>query len=48
MRESLAELPYHPHIQHVNPASTFWYLSAAPELLELVAGRLDSTMEGLA
>jgi integrase len=36
------------YLGHVNPASTFWYLSAAPELLELVAGRLDSTMEGLA
>jgi integrase len=36
------------YMGHVNPASTFWYLSAAPELLELVAGRLDSTMEGLA
>ena len=22
---------------HVNPASTFWYLTAAPELLQLVA-----------
>ena len=36
------------YLGHVNPASTFWYLSAAPELLELVAARLDSTMEGLA
>ncbi len=33
---------------HVNPASTFWYLTAAPELLGLVAQRLDATMEGLA
>ena len=33
---------------HVNPASTFYYLTAAPELLQLVANRLDSTMEGLA
>ena len=45
---SPVELPYHPHIQHVDPASTFWYLTAAPELLALVADRLDSTMEGLA
>ena len=26
---------------HVGPASTYWYLSAAPELLALVAERLD-------
>jgi integrase/recombinase XerD len=32
------------YMGHVNPASTFWYLTAAPELLELVAQRLDSTM----
>ena len=36
------------YLGHVNPASTYWYLAAAPELLALVAGRLDSTMEGLA
>ncbi len=36
------------YMGHVNPASTFWYLTAAPELLQLVADRLDSTMEGLA
>lgn len=36
------------YMGHVNPASTFWYLTAAPELLALVADRLDSTMEGLA
>jgi integrase len=35
------------YLGHVNPASTFWYLTAAPELLALVAQRLDSTMEGL-
>ncbi len=33
---------------HVNPASTFWYLTAAPELLALAADRLDPTLEGLA
>jgi integrase/recombinase XerD len=32
---------------HVNPASTFWYLTASPELLGLVAARLESTIEGL-
>jgi integrase/recombinase XerD len=36
------------YMGHVNPASTFWYLTAAPELLVLVADRLDSTVEGLA
>ena len=33
---------------HVNPASTFWYLHAAPELLALAADRLDPALEGLA
>lgn len=27
---------------HVHPGSTYWYLSAAPELLNLVAARLDA------
>jgi integrase/recombinase XerD len=36
------------YMGHVNPASTFWYLTAAPELLAFVADRLDSTLEGLA
>lgn len=36
------------YMGHANPASTFWYLHAAPELLQLVADRLDSTMEELA
>jgi integrase/recombinase XerD len=31
---------------HVNPASTYWYLSAAPELLGLAAVRLEDTFEG--
>ncbi len=35
------------YMGHVDPASTFWYLSAAPELLALVADRLDPTLEGL-
>lgn len=35
------------YLGHVNPASTFYYLHAAPELLGLVAQRLDATMEGL-
>lgn len=30
------------YLGHVHPGSTYWYLSAAPELLTLVAGRLDA------
>ena len=26
---------------HLNPANTYWYLQAAPELLTLVADRLE-------
>lgn len=29
---------------HVNPAHTYWYLQAAPELLELVAARLEPAL----
>ncbi len=29
------------YLGHVNPAGTFWYLSAAPELMSLAADRLD-------
>ena len=29
------------YLGHVEPASTYWYLSAAPELMALAAGRLD-------
>ena len=28
------------YLGHVNPASTYWYLSAAPELMQLAADRL--------
>ncbi len=35
------------YLGHVTPASTFWYLTAAPELLELVADRLEPTIERL-
>ena len=31
---------------HVNPSSTYWYLTGVPELLELVADRLDSGTAG--
>jgi len=26
---------------HVDPGATYWYLSAAPELLDLAGGRLE-------
>jgi integrase/recombinase XerD len=29
------------YLGHANPAGTYWYLSAAPELMELAAARLD-------
>jgi integrase/recombinase XerD len=32
---------------HVNPTSTYWYLEAVPELLELIARRLDRLAEEL-
>ena len=34
------------YLGHVNPASTYWYLSASPELMELAAGRLDERFGG--
>lgn len=33
------------YLGHVAPHSTYWYLSAAPELLELIADRLDAMSE---
>jgi hypothetical protein len=30
------------YLGHVHPGNTYWYLSAAPELLSLVAARLDA------
>jgi integrase/recombinase XerD len=35
------------YMGHVNPASTYYYLTAAPELLALAARRLEPTPEGL-
>lgn len=32
---------------HVDPASTYWYLQAAPELLALAAARLEPTLQEL-
>jgi integrase len=34
------------YLGHVHPANTYWYLSAAPELLTLVAARLDAAETG--
>jgi len=34
------------YLGHVDIASTYWYLSAVPELLSLVAGRLDGEHGG--
>ena len=30
------------YLGHVHPANTYWYLSGAPELLNLAAARLDA------
>ncbi len=32
------------YLGHVSPSATYWYLTAVPELLELVAERLDDTV----
>lgn len=32
------------YLGHVNPADTYWYLSAAPELMELAAERLSASI----
>jgi integrase/recombinase XerD len=32
------------HNGHVEPSSTYWYLTAAPELLALAAKRLETTL----
>jgi hypothetical protein len=34
------------YMGHVCPASTYWYLSAAPELMELAARRLEGMFGG--
>jgi hypothetical protein len=33
------------YLGHVSPDSTYWYLSAAPELMQLAAGRLQRHTE---
>jgi hypothetical protein len=35
------------YLGHVNPVDTYWYLSSSPELVELVAGRLDDGPGGV-
>jgi len=42
----MVSLPYHPHIQHVYPSDTYWYLQAVPEVLELAARNLDELLGG--
>jgi integrase len=34
------------YLGHRDPSSTYWYLSAAPELLALAASRLEAAQEG--
>jgi len=31
---------------HVSPRETYWYMTGAPELLELVVARMDSAPAG--
>jgi hypothetical protein len=33
------------YLGHVAPSSTYWYLSAVPELIGLIADRLDAFPE---
>jgi integrase/recombinase XerD len=33
-------------LQHTDPKSTYWYLTATPELLGLAADRLDTAFGG--
>jgi integrase/recombinase XerD len=35
------------YLGHADPASTYWYLEAVPELLELISRRLEQPPEGL-
>ena len=34
------------YLGHTDPRSTYWYLSATPELLALAARRLEDAFEG--
>ena len=33
------------YLGHVDPRTTYWYLTAVPELLELIADRIDAAAE---
>ena len=33
------------YLGHVDPASTYWYLEAVPELLEVISRRLEQLPE---
>jgi hypothetical protein len=35
------------YLGHVNPLNTYWYLSASPELMNLVADRTSVYQQGL-
>jgi hypothetical protein len=35
------------YLGHADPASTYWYLEAVPELLELISRRLEQLPEAL-
>jgi integrase/recombinase XerD len=35
------------YLGHLDPASTYWYLEAVPELLELISRRLEQLPEVL-
>jgi len=35
------------YLGHIDPASTYWYLEAVPELLELISRRLGQLTEVL-
>ncbi len=46
-RDPTARLPLlSTYLGHVDPAKTYWYLSAAPELLALAGGRLERHLGG--
>jgi integrase/recombinase XerD len=34
------------YLGHVEPANTYWYLSAVPELMQLAAARLEPAEDG--
>jgi hypothetical protein len=35
------------YLGHVNPSSTYWYMEAVPELLQLISARLEGLPEAL-